>query len=923
MSKHHPHQSTNKLSILRAFSCCSGKRFGGKKSSGGPRSDAEERVYTWLYALAKAEKNLIFEFVRSTKRGLSFKEAERRLKEEGQNIPVHDTFPSWWQLLWKAFLHPFNIILIVMATLSYVADDNANGCIMLILVLISVTIRFHQEYNSSKAAKQLSKLVRSSVRVQRCAGKIYQTELVVQIDQRNIVPGDIIHFGPGDLFPGDVRLITSKELVVSQSSLTGESGMTEKVADITEESNTSLLDLKNICFMGTSVISGCGTGLVISTGSNTYMSTIFSTLGKEKQPDAFEKGVRCISYTLICIMVVAVPIIVLSDYWKSHNLSKSIVFGISVAVALTPQMFPLIVNTNLARGAIVMAKGRCIVKSASAIQKMGSMDILCIDKTGTLTMDRVIMVHHLDAWGFSNEIILRFAFLNSYFKTELKGPIDDAILAYAYINGYRFQASSWRKIDEIPFNFTRRRMSVIVETSLSIKDDENSHSADIIRYVITKGALEETLNLCTSIKHVESDANVALTSEDRQRILRMNEELSNDGLRVLGVAMRRISKRAHTMAIDYRTVESGMIFLGIISFLDPPKDSAEQALWQLAERGVKAKVLTGDSLTLAIKVCREVGISTTHVTTGPDLDLLDENKFHETIKRVTVLARLTPIQKLRVVQSLQKVGNHVVGYLGDGINDSLALDAADVAISVDSGASVAKNLADIILLEKDLNVLVSGVENGRLTYGNTMKYIKLSLVANISGAFSLLIVTIFLQFEPLTPKQLLTQNFLYNLGQIAIPWDKMEEGYAKNPQRWSSKELPIFMLWNGPVCSLFDIATFLFLWFYYGANKASASQFFHSAWFVEGLLMQALIIHMIRTQKIPFIQDTAAWPVMLSTIAISAVGIIILFTPIGEVMGLIGLPLSYFCFLVLLFLGYFTLGQVVKKAYIMINQKWL
>ncbi|XP_020110801.1 uncharacterized protein LOC109725836 isoform X2 [Ananas comosus] len=849
MSKHHPHQSTNKLSILRAFSCCSGKRFGGKKSSGGPRSDAEERVYTWLYALAKAEKNLIFEFVRSTKRGLSFKEAERRLKEEGQNIPVHDTFPSWWQLLWKAFLHPFNIILIVMATLSYVADDNANGCIMLILVLISVSIRFHQEYNSSKAAKQLSKLVRSSVRVQRCAGKIYQTELVVQIDQRNIVPGDIIPFGPGDLFPGDVRLITSKELVVSQSSLTGESGMTEKVADITEESNTSLLDLKNICFMGTSVISGCGTGLVISTGSNTYMSTIFSTLGKEKQPDAFEKGVRCISYTLICIMVVAVPIIILSDYWKSHNLSKSIVFGISVAVALTPQMFPLIVNTNLARGAIVMAKGRCIVKSASAIQKMGSMDILCIDKTGTLTMDRVIMVHHLDAWGFSNEIILR--------------------------------------------------------------------------YVITKGALEETLNLCTSIKHVESDANVALTSEDRQRILRMNEELSNDGLRVLGVAMRRISKRAHTMAIDYRTVESGMIFLGIISFLDPPKDSAEQALWQLAERGVKAKVLTGDSLILAIKVCREVGISTTHVTTGPDLDLLDENKFHETIKRVTVLARLTPIQKLRVVQSLQKVGNHVVGYLGDGINDSLALDAADVAISVDSGASVAKNLADIILLEKDLNVLVLGVENGRLTYGNTMKYIKLSLVANISGAFSLLIVTIFLQFEPLTPKQLLTQNFLYNLGQIAIPWDKMEEGYAKNPQRWSSKELPIFMLWNGPVCSLFDIATFLLLWFYYGANKASASQFFHSAWFVEGLLMQALIIHMIRTQKIPFIQDTASWPVMLSTIAISAVGIIILFTPIGEVMGLIGLPLSYFCFLVLLFLGYFTLGQVVKKAYIMINQKWL
>ncbi|KAG1342310.1 magnesium-transporting ATPase, P-type 1-like [Cocos nucifera] len=886
---HHTYRISGKRSRLIAFiTGCFRKFIPAKSREGGTRSEAEEKVYSWIYTLAQADKDLVFEYVRSTERGLSFKEAERRLKEGGRNIPLDHTFPSWWQLWWNALLHPFNIILVVMAILSYLASDNANGSIMLILVLISVGLRFHQEYNSSRAAMHLSELLKSPVRVQRCAGRVIQTELVVPIDQRDIVPGDIVYFSPGDLFPGDVRLLTAKELVVSQSSLTGESGTMEKIANIREDRRTPLLELKNICFMGTSVISGCGTGLVISTGSNTYMSTIFATLGKEKPPDAFEKGVLCASYALICIMVVVVPVIVLSDYYKSRNLSESIIFGISVAVALTPQMLPLIVNTNLAKGAIAMARGRCIVKSLSAIQNMGAMDILCIDKTGTLTMDRVIVIHHLDSWGFPNETVLKFAFLNSYFKSELKGPIDDAILAYVYTNGYKFQSSKWRKIDEVPFDFIRRRMSVIVETDL-----------------------DSTL-----------DTYPALTPEDRSRVLRISEELSNDGLRVLGVATRKMKTKNISMS-NYTTIESNMVFLGLISFFDPPKDSAKQALWQLAERGVKAKVLTGDSLSLAIKVCKEVGIRTTHVITGSELEVLDHDEFHETIKRVTVLARLTPVQKLRVVQSLQKVGNHVVGFLGDGVNDSLALDAADVGISVDSAASVAKNLADIILLEKDLNVLVSGVERGRHTYGNTMKYIKLSLVANISSVISLLIATLFLQFEPLTSRQLLTQNFLYNIGQIAIPWDRMEEGYAKTPQRWSSKELPIFMLWNGPVCSIFDIATFLFLWFYYGAYRLSASKFFHTAWFVEGLLMQALIIHMVRTEKIPFIQDMASWPVIFSTIIVTAVGIIIPFTPVGKVMGLTYLPLSYFGFLVVLFLGYFTLGQLVKRAYILTNRQWL
>ncbi|KAA8530802.1 hypothetical protein F0562_005574 [Nyssa sinensis] len=917
ISKPNTPQNGSKVSVFGLLR----RLMSGNKIDGGSRTEAEEKVYSWLYALAQAEKDIAFEYVRSTERGLSFTEAERRLRENGPNIPIEYTFPSWWHLLWNALFHPFNIILIVLSALSYITSDNPNGCIMLVLVFISVSLRFYQEYSSSKAAMKLSEFLRCPVKVQRCAGRVVQTELIVQVDQRDVVPGDIVIFEPGDLFPGDVRLLTSKNLVVSQSSLTGESGTTEKTADIREDQSTPLLELKNICFMGTSVISGSGTGLVVSTGSKTYMSTMFSTIGKRKPPDDFEKGIRRISYVLISVMLVVVTIIVVAYYIKSHNASESVLFGISVASALTPQMLPLIVNISLAKGALAMARERCIVKSLTAIRDMGSMDILCMDKTGTLTMDHAIMVSNLDSWGSPKEKVLCFAFLNAYFKTEQKYPLDDAILAYVYTNGFRFQPSQWRKLDEIPFDFTRRRVSVILEAELNAKD-KNSHFLE--RLVVTKGALEEVIKICCFIEHADSSEITNFSIEDHQRIINMGEELSNDGLRVLGVAMKRLGKQSSDSSMAYvETVESDMVFLGLVSFFDPPKDTAKQALWRLAEKGVKAKVLTGDSLSLAIRICKEVGIRTTHVTTGPDLELLNNESFHETVKRATVLARLTPTQKLRVVQSLQTVGDHVVGFLGDGVNDSLALDAANVGISVDSGASIAKDFADIILLEKDLNVLVAGVEHGRMTFGNTMKYIKMSVIANIGSILSLLIATLVLGFEPLTPKQLLTQNFLYSVGQIAIPWDKMEEDYVKTPQRWSLKGLAMFILWNGPVCSICDISTLLFLWYYYKANWQLEFGFFHSAWFVEGLLMQTLIIHLIRTEKIPFIQEVASWPVICSTVLISAIGIAIPYTPIGKVMGFTVLPLTYFGFLVVLFIGYFSIGQIFKRLYIMVYKKWL
>ncbi|XP_048437932.1 magnesium-transporting ATPase, P-type 1-like isoform X2 [Pyrus x bretschneideri] len=850
---------------------------------------------------------------------LSFTEAERRLKENGPNVPVDYSFPSWWHILWNAFFHPFNIILIVLSVISYITSDSPNGCIMLVLVFISVSLRFYQEYSSSKAAMKLSEFVRCPVKVQRCAGRVIQTELVVQIDQRDVVPGDIVIFEPGDLFPGDVRLLSTKHLVVSQSSLTGESWTTEKTADVREDSSTPLLDLRNICFMGTNVVSGSGAGLVVSTGSKTYMSTMFSNIGKKKPPNEFEDGVRKISYVLVAVMLVVVTIIVVTDYSTSHDLTESILFGVSVASALTPQMLPLIVNTSLAKGALAMARDRCIVKSLTAIRDMGSMDILCIDKTGTLTMNRAIMVNHLDSWGLQKEKVLQFAFLNSYFKTDQKYPLDDAILAHVYTNGYKFQPSKWKKIDEIPFDFIRRRVAIIMEREA---EDRSHHISD--RIVVTKGALEEVMKVCSFIEDVDREMNITFSTEHYQRILNLTEEISNEGLRAIGVAIKKLGTETNYQCRDdAETFESDMVFLGLITFFDPPKDSAKQALWRLAEKGVKAKVLTGDSLALSIRVCKEVGIRTTHVVTGPELELLDQDSFHETVKRATVLARLTPTQKLRVVQSLQTVGNHTVGFLGDGVNDSLALDAANVGISVDSGVSVAKDFADIILLEKDLNVLTAGVEHGRLTFGNTMKYIKMSVIANLGSVLSILIATLCLKYEPLTPRQLLTQNFLYSVGQIAIPWDKMEEDYVKVPQKWSKKGLPMFILWNGPVCTLFDVSTLMFLWFYYKADSLDDIVFFHSAWFIEGLLMQTLIIHLIRTEKIPFIQEIASWPVLCSTVLISAIGIAIPFTPIGDVMGFVELPLSYFGFLVVLFVGYIFVGQVVKRLYIMVYKSWL
>lgn len=893
----------------------------GAKFSVDVKSDEEEKVHQWLATIATAEKNIVFEYVHSTERGLSFKEADERLKKVGPNVPVGNLYSPWWELFRNAFWHPFNIILFVLSALCFVAGDKANGSIMVVMVIVSISLRFYQEFSSSKAALKLSELVKASIKVQRCAGRVVQTELQVQIDQKDVVPGDIIIFSSGDLFPGDVRLLSSQALVVSQSSLTGESGIVEKTADIIEEPNTPLLELRNICFMGTSVVSGSGTGVVVSTRDKTYISTILSALGRQSPPDAFEKGVKRVSYMLICFMLVIVPIIITVDYLTTHDWERSILFGITVAVGLTPQMLPLIVNTNLAKGAFAMARDKCIVKRLVAIQNMGSMDVLCTDKTGTLTMDRVVMVHHLDSLGMSSDNILYFTFLNSYFQTGFKNPLDDAILAYVYTGGYKFEPTKWIRINELPFDFSRRRMSVILE-EINHNHVHRNKKPLVQRIMVTKGAYEEVLKVCSFFqKDIHDDSLEPLSSEEYQRLFNMGEELSNDGLRVIGVAKRKLKPVATEISCN-EIVEENMVFLGFLAFFDPPKESVKEALWRLAEKGVKVKVLTGDNLPVAIKVCKEVGIRTTNVITGPELALLEDKMFDEVVQKVTVLAKLTPVQKLQVVESL-KMGNHIVGFLGDGINDSLALKGADVGISVDSGASVAKDSADIILLEKDLNVLVAGVERGRITHGNSMKYIKLAVTANFGTVVSLFVATACLPFDPLTPMQLLTQYLLYDISQLFIPWDKMDPEYVRIPHKWSAQDIASFMLWNGPASSIFDIATFFFICWYYDAATMARQEFFHAAWFVEGIVMHILVIHMIRTEKILFIQRNASWPVICVTVVICAIGITFPYTVIGKTMAMDSLPFSYFGYLVVVILGYIFVGQLVKMAYIYVYKKWL
>ena len=728
----------------------------------------------------------------------------------------------------------------------------------------------------------------------------------------SLVPGDIVYLSAGDMIPADVRVLTAKDLFVSQAMLTGEAIPVEKhplPLAKTPLPARAPLELETACFMGTNVVSGTATAVVAATGDATYFGAVAKDIAGDRPLTSFDKGINRVSWMLIRFLMVMTPLVFVINAITKGNWLESLLFAASVAVGLTPEMLPMIVTANLAKGAVAMAKRKTIVKRLNAIQNFGAMDILCTDKTGTLTQNKVILEKHLDIHGNEDSQTLAYAWLNSFHQTGLKNLLDVAVLEYAQALDLVDNVKHYKKIDEIPFDFMRRRMSVVVR---------NGGNRNLL---ICKGAIEELLPLCpfADDNGALEDGVVEFTDDKRKEVRRLTRQLNEDGLRALAVAYRWMPPEDRTYTI---ADEKELILAGYVAFLDPPKETARQALDALKEYGVNVKIITGDNEIVTRKICKEVGLAIEHTMLGSDVEALTDAQLAETAEHTTIFAKMSPLQKSRVIRALQSNG-HTVGYMGDGINDAAALKDADVGISVDTAVDIAKESADIILLEKSLMVLEEAVIEGRKTFANIIKYIKMTASSNFGNVFSVLVASIFLPFLPMLPIQLLTQNLFYDISQISIPWDDVDKDYLKVPRKWEAGGLARFMVFIGPISSIFDIVTFLVLWHVFAANSVAAQSLFQSGWFIEGLLSQTLIVHMIRTQYIPFIQSRAAWPVIALTAAIMALGIYLPFSPLGTHLGMIPLPLSYFPWLVGILLGYCTLTQVVKRLYIRRFHQWL
>ncbi|EIL93990.1 magnesium-translocating P-type ATPase [Rhodanobacter sp. 115] len=838
--------------------------------------------------------------------GLDETEIGERLDRDGVNEVSHEKPPHWSAQLLHAFKNPFIIVLLVLVGVQLATDpeDLAGPLIIMVMVGISAVLSFTQEYRSTRAAEQLKAMVRNTATATRRASDGHSERIEVPVGE--LVVGDIVHLAAGDMVPADLRLLHAKDLFISQAILTGESLPVEKAAPVLHDDEASLpsnpLDLGSVCYMGTNVVSGTATAVVVATGARTYLGSLARSLAGERVQTSFDRGVKSVSWLLIRFMLVMVPI-VLGIQWYKQGFWEALLFALSVAVGLTPEMLPLIVTANLGKGAMAMSKRKVVVKRLNAIQNFGAMDVLCTDKTGTLTLDKIVLERHLDLAGEESDDALEYGYLNSHFQTGLKNLMDKAVLAHRDLEP---MAASYRVVDEIPFDFQRRRMSVV------LGDHEGQH------LLVCKGAVEEMLAICASARIGEQT--LLMTDELRAEIRTMTHRLNEDGLRVLVVAVKRQapSDRAYGIAD-----ESELVAVGCLAFLDPPKDSAGTAIAALHHHGVAVKVITGDNEAVTRKICREVGLDVEHSAQGRDVESLDDAELDALVARTTVFAKMSPLQKARVVKSLQRQG-HTVGFLGDGINDAPALREADVGISVDTATDIAKESADIILLEKNLMVLEEGVIEGRITFGNIIKYIKMTASSNFGNVLSMLIASLFLPFVPLLPLQILVLNLLYDISQLSIPFDRMDDDYLRKPRKWNASDIGRFMLCIGPSSSVFDITTFALLWFVFGANSPEHQAFFQSGWFVESLLTQTLVVHMIRTRKIPFLQSIAAAPVLGLTTAIIAIGMVIPYTVIGTKLGMVELPLAYFGWLVLTVLAYCALTQVVKVLYMRrYSGRWL
>ncbi|MFJ4390872.1 magnesium-translocating P-type ATPase [Pseudomonas soli] len=894
------------------------------------RSKAGEDTRLSMRAAREARNGLAVTLANldASELGLTEHEAAKRLQRDGANQVAHDKpQPALVQLL-KALHNPFIYVLLTLAGISFVTDywlpvragdleeaDLTKVIIIMTMVSLSSLLRFWQEYRSGKAADALKAMVRTTATVLR-RERHDQPARLREVPMNELVAGDIVQLAAGDMIPADIRLIESRDLFISQAVLTGEALPVEKydtLGHVAQKSaggsasdESGLLDLPNIGFMGTNVVSGRARAVVVATGKRTYFGSLAKAIVGSRSQTAFDRGVNSVSRLLIRFMLVMVPVVFMLNGVVKGDWSDAFLFALAVAVGLTPEMLPMIVSANLAKGAVAMARRKVVVKRLNAIQNFGSMDVLCTDKTGTLTQDRIILEHHVDPSGHKDPRLLELAWLNSHHQSGVKNLMDQAVLRFAGEDQGFQPPYAYAKVDELPFDFIRRRLSVIV------KDALGDH------LLVSKGAVEEMLAIATHVE--EGGQRIALDAGRRQQLLASASTYNQEGFRVLLVGTRDIP--AADSKPQYHTDdERELVIRGFLTFLDPPKETAGPAIAALREMGVKVKVLTGDNPVVTCKVCREVGLEPGQPLLGQDIERLDDTQLKALVEERTVFAKLTPLQKSRVLKALQANG-HTVGFLGDGINDAPALRDADVGISVDSGTDIAKESADIILLEKSLMVLEEGVLKGRETFGNIMKYLCMTASSNFGNVFSVLVASAFIPFMPMLAIHLLLQNLMYDFSQLSLPWDRMDKEFLREPRKWDARNIGRFMLWIGPTSSIFDITTFALMWYVFAANSVEMQALFQSGWFIEGLLSQTLVVHMLRTRKVPFFQSTAALPVILATGLVMCLGIYIPFSPLGAMVGLVPLPWEYFPWLAATLLGYCLVAQGMKTLYIRRFGQW-
>ena len=857
-----------------------------------------------LKQYSQMDKKQFFEKLQTSEEGISIVEVEDRIEEYGKNIIDVNNNTTLLDRLKEAFINPFNIVLIIVAIVTFITDivissskDYATFILIISTIFISALISFCQQTSSDKAAQKLKKMISNKIDGIRDGNRI-------TIDFENLVPGDIVKLSSGDMIPGDIRIIDNKDLFIDQASLTGESNPVEKFAEL-KEKDADLTDLSNIAFMGTNVVSGSATAVIIATGSNTYFGSMAKSLYTVNEKNSFEKGIDDVSKLLIKFMVVMVPIILVINLLTKGDIWDSLIFAITIAVGLTPEMLPVIITSTLAKGAVTMSKKKTIVKRLSAIQTFGEMNILCTDKTGTLTEDEVVLEKYMDVYGEESVRILRHAFLNSYFQTGLKNLIDVAIISRAEKEKLNSLKEQYVREDEIPFDFTRKRMSVV------LKDNNGK------RQLITKGAVDEIIAICS---YIELDGQVVeLTEEWKKKAYSVYEKNNSEGLRVLAIAQKN---EIHGIDVFGVQDESNMVLIGFVGFLDPPKKSAKQAILALERYGVDTIVLTGDSEGVAINVCKKVGILTKKCLSGRDIDNMSDEELKKASKECKLYAKLTPLQKQRIVRIYQEQGN-TVGYMGDGINDSPPLKQADVGISVDTAVDIAKETADIILLEKDLNVLEEGVINGRKTFTNILKYIKMATSGNFGNMLSVVIASIFLPFLPMLPIHILIQNLLNDFAQMGMPFDNVDKEYIEQPKKWNTAGIKSYMFAFGIISTILDIICFIVLWYIMKFNTIEKAVLFQTGWFAFGIISQTFIIHMIRTSKIPFVKSKSSKQLLISTLIVTIITLIISFTDIATIFDLKKLPLQFGFLIIALVAIYAIIIQVYKKVYLKINKEWL